>query len=76
MKDALRERIADAVDLLSELDALAEASAGRMPPLLLARALVQVNGIAAGLARLRQTLAYAAGKTSADSTPRNPAGGE
>jgi hypothetical protein len=76
VKEAIRARLADAVETLSDIDALVEGAADRLPPLLLARALVEADTLAAQLARLRQTLADAAGKPMAGSTPRNaPADG-
>jgi hypothetical protein len=57
--DAIRARLADAVDALSEIDALVEADADRLPPLLLARALIRLARIGRRLAQLRQSLANA-----------------
>jgi hypothetical protein len=59
VKDAIRARLADAVDTLSDLDTLIEQRAGRLAPILLARAMVEIDAAAAGLARLRQRLTNA-----------------
>jgi hypothetical protein len=75
MKDALRARLADAVDVLADLDALVEHGAGRLPPLLLGRALVRLDGIAVRLARLRQALAATLAVPSAGQDNRNAADG-
>jgi hypothetical protein len=76
VKEALRARLADVVDALSEIDALVEGDADRPPPLVMARVLVEAGTLTAQLARLRQALADAAGKPMGSSTPRNaPAGG-
>jgi len=57
VKDAIRARLADAADALSDLDALIENRAGSLAPILLAWAMVEVDAAATGLARLRQRLA-------------------
>jgi hypothetical protein len=45
------------VDCLSDLDAMMERGVDRLPPLLLAKALVRLDGIGRGLARIRQAMA-------------------
>jgi hypothetical protein len=70
MIDSLRARIGDAVAVLSDLASLAEHHGDRLPPILLARALVQIDCLAARLARLRQALAdAAAGPTAGRAGP-------
>ncbi len=59
MIDAVRGRLADAVDLLAELDSLAEAAGGRLPAPLLVQALAELDAVAAQLVRLHQGLAGA-----------------
>jgi hypothetical protein len=59
MKDAIRATLANSVNMTSDLDARLERGADRLPPLLLARALVRLDGIAGRLARLRQAVAGA-----------------
>ncbi len=71
MKDAIRARLADAVDTLSDLDALIENRAGSLVPILLAWAMVEFDAIAAGLARLRQRLADSTADPAAVSSSRN-----
>lgn len=59
MSDAVRGRLADAVEALAEIDALVEHGGDRLPPLLLARAMVELDALAARLSGLRQSLAGA-----------------
>jgi hypothetical protein len=73
MIEAARSWLADAVDTLTEIDALLERGAA-LPPLLLARALVRIEGIAVRLARLRLALAGALAENSAGSGTRDAPG--
>jgi hypothetical protein len=68
--DAIQARLADALDALSEIDAMVEADAGRLPPLLLARALVRLDTVAGPLARLRKRSPMPAGTLWASRLPR------
>jgi hypothetical protein len=68
VKDALRARLADAVDVLADLDALVEHGADGMPPLLLARVLIRLDDIAVRLVRLRQALTATLADPSAPET--------
>jgi hypothetical protein len=66
MKAAIRARLADAVDSLSDLDALVEHTAVRLSVLTLARTLGEVDHIASRLERLRQALDRAPAGPEAD----------
>jgi hypothetical protein len=62
MKDAIRTKAADAVDLLTDLDAVLEHRGDRLPPLVAARLLVRLDGIGRHLKRLRRAVADALGE--------------
>ncbi len=76
MNAAIRARLADAVELLSDLDALMErADAGRLPPILQARTMVRLAAITARLARMRQGVRDALDDGQGVSTRHNVAKG-
>jgi hypothetical protein len=60
MKDAIRAKAADAVDVLTDLDAMLEHRGDRLPPLIAARLLVQLDGIGRRLKRLHRAATDAA----------------
>jgi hypothetical protein len=64
LTEALLARIHDAQEALDGLTTLAEVSAD-LPPLVLARTLLEVDAVAATLARAHETLAAAAGTPAA-----------